>query len=157
MAYAQCGATHFYRFLREMLKKARQKLKADNLVFLHADIKMTWPFNNHHFNIITCNLILEHIDDLNFVFSEAARVLKANGYLFVSELHPFKQYNGGKARFEINNVFTSPDCFIHHTSEFFAATLNNGFACVELKEWFDNDDKSSIPRLISFLFKKIIA
>ncbi len=144
-------------FSEEMLKKARQKLKADNLVFLHADIKMPWLFNNHQFNIITCNLILEHIEDLNFVFSEAARVLKANGHLFVSELHPFKQYNGGKARFEINNVFTSPDCFIHHISDFFAAASNNGFVCVELKEWFDNDDKSSIPRLISFLFKKIIA
>ena len=86
--------------------------------------------------------------------SEAARTLKPNGYFFISELHPAKQYFGSKARFEINQQTISPDCFTHHVSDYFSTALNNGFCCKELDEWFDGNDRALTPRLISFLFKK---
>jgi 2-polyprenyl-3-methyl-5-hydroxy-6-metoxy-1,4-benzoquinol methylase len=104
--------------------------------------------------LVTCNLILEHVQNLNPVFGEAARVLKPNGYFFVSELHPFKQYQGGKARFVLDNKMVSPDCFTHHVSDFFNAAQNAGLICAELKEWFDEHNRDGVPRLISFLFRK---
>ena len=141
-------------FSEEMLKKARQKFSEADFIFHQADITRRWPFANHSYDLIMCNLILEHVFDLDFVFLEAARALKSNGYFFICELHPSKQYQGGKARFEMNNEIVSPDCFIHHTSDFFASAINNGLRCVELKEWFDNDERQSTPRLISFIFQK---
>ena len=141
-------------FSEKMLDRAREKYSAPHLHFKQADINQQWPFENHSFNIITCNLILEHVPELDFVFSEAMRVLQPNGYFFISELHPFKQYKGSKARFEINNELKSPDCYTHHISDFFISAATKGFNCIEIKEWFDNDDRQSIPRLICFLFKK---
>lgn len=141
-------------FSEEMLNKAKEKFSASTLIFKQADITQFWSFENESFHLVTCNLILEHVQNLDFVFCEAAKVLKENGYFFVCELHPFKQYQGGKAGFEKNDELISPDCFTHHISEFFQSALNNGFNCVELKEWFDDNDTKSIPRLISFLFQK---
>jgi ubiquinone/menaquinone biosynthesis C-methylase UbiE len=142
-------------FSPEMLKKALQKFSNDNLVFQQADITQTWPFQHQSYDLVTSNLILEHVQNLNPVFIEAARVLKPNSYFFVSELHPFKQYQGAKAKFELNNNIVSPDCFTHHISDFFDAAQNAGFTCVELKEWFDEHNRDNGPRLISFLFKKL--
>ena len=87
-------------FSEEMLTKAKEKLSAPNLFFKRADITQEWTFQNDTFDLITCNLILEHVQDLEFIFSEATRVLHSNGYFFISELHPFKQYMGSKAHFE---------------------------------------------------------
>ena len=141
-------------FSEEMLGKAKEKLCYPNLIFRHADITKTWPFESNNYDLVTCNLILEHVEDLKVVFAEAARVLKNNGLLFVSELHPAKQYLGSKARFEINEQTVSPDCFTHHVSDYFSAAITSGFTCVDLKEWFDNNDRALVPRLISFLFKR---
>jgi ubiquinone/menaquinone biosynthesis C-methylase UbiE len=141
-------------FSGEMLNKARQKFSSD-LIFQQVDITQQWPFKKHSFNIVTCNLILEHVQNLDFVFAEAARVLRPNGYFFVCELHSFKQYQGGKARFEINNEVVSPYCFTHHVSDYFSAALSSRFNCLELKEWFDDNNRESLPRLISFIFKKL--
>jgi malonyl-CoA O-methyltransferase len=142
-------------FSEHMLNKAKEKFSAANLMFLQADITQPWQFESDSFNLVTCNLILEHIKNLDFVFSEAARILKDDGYFFISELHPAKQYLGSKARFEKNNELVSPDCFIHHTSEYFSSAINNGFSCIELMEWFDDNNTQLVPRLISFLFKKM--
>jgi|SRR5687768_7827383 len=141
-------------FSEEMLNRAKQKLLLPNLIFKQADITKSWPFANESFNLITCNLILEHVENLDFVFFEAQRILRASGYFFVSELHPVKQYTGSKARFELNNKSVSPDCYTHHVSDYFSSALKSGFTCTELKEWFDDHNRDSVPRLINFLFQK---
>lgn len=141
-------------FSEGMLQKAKQKISAPNLIYQQADITKPWPFEKNSFMLVTCNLILEHVQDLNFVFYEAAKVLWENGYFFVCELHPYKQYQGGKARFKKNEELISPDCFTHNVSEFFQTGTQNGFTCVAFNEWFDDNDTKSIPRLISFLFQK---
>ena len=142
-------------FSEHMLHKAKEKYSAANLIFLQADITKPWQFESDSFNLVTCNLILEHIKNLDFVFSEAARVLKDDGYFFISELHPAKQYLGSKARFEKDNESISPDCFTHHTSEYFSSAINNGFNCIALMEGFDDNNPELVPRLISFLLKKM--
>ncbi len=98
--------------------------------------------------------MLEHIEKLDFVFQQAAKVLQPGGYFYVGELHPFKQYQGSKAKFDTENGVFELECFTHHVSEYFKAARDNNFECVELREWFDNkEDKLSIPRLITMLFK----
>ena len=69
-------------FSEEMLNRAKEKYAASNLDFLQADITRQWPFDDGSFDLVTCNLILEHIEDLDFVFFEAMRVLKPDGYFF---------------------------------------------------------------------------
>lgn len=142
-------------FSTEMLEKAKAKITAENVEFKQLDLREKWEFADDSFDMITCSLALEHIENIDFVFSEAARVLRSGGKFYFGELHPFKQYAGTKARFETGNGVFELECFVHHISEFFDAGKQNGFELVELQEWFDDDDQTQIPRLITMIFKAV--
>jgi len=141
-------------FSAEMLEKAKAKIDAENVEFRQMDLREEWSFAENSFDLITCSLALEHIENIDFVFAQAARVLRNGGRFYIGELHPFKQYNGTKARFETGNGVFELECFVHHISEFFEAGTKNNFDVIELKEWFDEDDKTQIPRLLTMIFRK---
>jgi ubiquinone/menaquinone biosynthesis C-methylase UbiE len=141
-------------FSEEMLAIARTKIAGENIEFRQLDLRETWDFPDDSFDLVTCSLALEHIENIDFVFAEASRVLRRGGRFYFGELHPFKQYQGSKARFETGAGVFELECFVHHVSEFFAAAKNNNFAVTELREWFDTDDKTSIPRLLTMIVEK---
>jgi len=138
----------------EMMAKAKEKITADHVSFQQADITKPWEFVIGKPDLITCSLILEHISDLHFVFQQASHVMTDGGHFYICELHPYKQYTGSKARFETAEGLQVLECFVHHVSDYFEAATQNGFQCVGLNEWFDDNDRSGSPRLISFLFQK---
>ena len=140
-------------FSAEMLAQAKEKIKAENVEFRQFDLREDWNFNENQFDFITCSLALEHIENIDFVFQQVSKVLRENGLFYIGELHPFKQYQGSKARFETGSGVFELECFVHHVSEFFEVAVKNNFQIVELKEWFDNDDKTQIPRLLTMIFK----
>jgi 2-polyprenyl-3-methyl-5-hydroxy-6-metoxy-1,4-benzoquinol methylase len=121
---------------------------------MQTDVRETWNFNNERFDLITCSLILEHIENIDFIFNQANAKLKHGGEFYVGELHPFKQYNGTKARFETDNGQFVLECFTHHLSDYFDAAKNNGFDCTNINEWFDDNDRASIPRILTMIFRK---
>ena len=141
-------------FSSAMIEKAKTKITAGHVHFVQADITQPWPFENSRFDLVTCNLILEHIENLTPVFAEAARVLKPEGKFYISELHPFKQYTGSKARFEQQQQTIVLDCYVHHMADFFKGATAHGFSCRALNEWFDAGAENEIPRLVTFLFEK---
>lgn len=141
-------------FSEEMLSKATKKIKSSNVSFKKADLTKPWKIENEYADLITSSLILEHIEELDFIFKEAFSKLKPNGLFFVCELHPFKQYTGTKARFETESGTEELEVYTHNISEFTIVAFKNGFKLLELNEWFDNVDKNEIPRLISFVFQK---
>lgn len=53
----------------EMLKRAKEKVISDNIEFRQADITKQWSFGNTVYDLMTFSLVLEHIADLNHVFS----------------------------------------------------------------------------------------
>jgi len=140
-------------FSEEMMASAKEKLHASNVEFRITDINLPWPFMPEHFNLVSTSLVLEHIENLDFVFSEASRVLKNKGLFYIGELHPYKQYLGSKARFETESGIHYLECYNHHISHFFSAASKNGFTIVNLDEWFDEDEKD-IPRVITMLYEK---
>lgn len=89
-------------FSAYMIEKAKEKVSSANVTFVTGDVTKQWTCSNDSADLITCNLVLEHIEDLSFIFSEAFRVLVKGGYLFICELHPFKQYLGTQANFQRN-------------------------------------------------------
>ena len=142
-------------FSAEMLERAKAKITAANVEFRRLDLREDWNFPAESFDLVTCSLALEHIENIDFVFAEARRVLRTGGRFYFGELHPFKQYHGSKARFETGSGVFELECFVHHVSEFFAAAKANNFAVAELKEWFDDDDQSQIPRLLTMILEKV--
>jgi ubiquinone/menaquinone biosynthesis C-methylase UbiE len=139
----------------EMLAKAKTKIQAANLKFIQADINNEWSFvNNEKFDLVTFSLVLEHIENLDGVFENLNKVVATNGYVYVGELHPFKQYNGTKARFESENGLQVVTCFTHNISDFIGSAKRNGFQIIDIAEFFDNNDRTSPPRILTLLFKK---
>ena len=84
----------------EMLLRARSKINSGKVEFLQADINQPWTFAIKKFDIVSFSLVLEHIKNLDTVFKQAANSVLPGGYLYIGELHPFKQYTGTKARFD---------------------------------------------------------
>ena len=140
-------------FSSKMLEKATQKIQNSNVQFVLTDLNKKWPDLPESFDLITCSLTLEHIKNLNAIFSQAAHHLAKNGRFFICELHPFKQYLGSKARFEDKENSTVLEVYKHHLSDYLNAAENNELKLIKMQEWFD-EDINDIPRLISFVFKK---
>jgi len=141
-------------FSEGMLKRAKEKLKTDNGIFLVADITKQWPCADESTDLVTCNLVLEHVDDISFVFSEAFRSLIDGGRLFVCELHPFRQYQGTQARFQRNQGRIEIQAFMHHISDFLEAAEKIGLTLKKYREWWHEEDQDKPPRLVSFMFEK---
>jgi len=141
-------------FSEEMLAIARKKVPASNVSFIQADITEEWDFAKETFDLITFSLVLEHIKNLTPIFEKAARILTFEGMVYVGELHPFKQYGGTKARFTEKEATTTLACFTHHISDFTDNASAGGLKIEKVAEFFDTSDKSTVPRILSLLFKK---
>src|SRR5689334_271056 len=119
LLFAQIGEqVRALDFSEEMIAQARRKTSATNVDFTVADITQRWPVDDASIDLISCNLVLEHIADLSPVFSEAARVLIPGGQFFVSELHPVRQYLGVQAHFSRDQEITTIEAFIHDVTDF---------------------------------------
>lgn len=148
------SAVHALDFSEGMIGKAKEKVRAGNIRFSMADLTKRWPCDHESYDLIVCNLVLEHIEDLSHIFSEAARTLQPKGRFFINELHPFKQYGGTKARFERGANVVEVDVFVHHISEFTNAAQASGLRLVNLNECWHEADANNPPRLVSFIFEK---
>ena len=140
-------------FSVDMLEVAKSKITNNNVDFIEADITKNWDFANHNVDLITINLVLEHIENIHTIFKSANTKLKTGGFLYISELHPYKQFLGSQAKFD-NELVNS---YTHQISAYFKLATENNFTCLKLIESFDKDPKKNeenIPRLISFLFVK---
>jgi malonyl-CoA O-methyltransferase len=145
---------HALDFSQGMIERAKEKVKAENIRFETADLTKRWPCNDASHDLISCNLVLEHIEDLLHIFSEAMRTLQPSGVFLVNELHPFKQYSGSKARFEQAGGTVEVEAFVHHTSDFLHTAEFSGLTLVKFNEYWHAEDEGKPPRLVSFVFEK---
>jgi ubiquinone/menaquinone biosynthesis C-methylase UbiE len=139
----------------EMLEVAKSKVNAPHVNFHIADINQNWDFANAPYDLAVFSLVLEHIENLDLVFEKLAQVIKKDGFVYIGELHPFKQYAGSKARFNTSDGEQVVTCFNHHVSDFTEAAQKHGFAINLIKEYFDDQDKKNLPRILTILFKKL--
>ncbi|PWU00049.1 MAG: SAM-dependent methyltransferase [Bacteroidetes bacterium] len=140
-------------FSEEMLAKAREKFHGD-VEFIQADINLSWNFVHRLYDLVSFSLVLEHIENLGDIFSKAAKCLKPDGYVYVGELHPFKQYQGTKARFENEHGLHVLECYVHNLTDFIQAAKKYGLVLVDIEEYFDDDNPNSIPRILRIIFQK---
>jgi ubiquinone/menaquinone biosynthesis C-methylase UbiE len=141
-------------FSEGMIEKAKEKVQDGNVRFSLMDISQPWQFGEQAFDLIVCSLVLEHIQDLSHVFAEAARTLRPGGLFLVNELHPFRQYDGKKARFYRKEEKIEVDAFIHHISDFLRAAEASGFALAKLDEHWHDADTGKLPRILSLAFER---
>ena len=139
-------------FSKNMLKIARRKVISKKAIFINSDLNKQWKIKNNSFDLCTINLVLEHIKKLDHIFNSLFTKLTRGGKCFLCEIHPKKQLKGSKARFKMNNTETILDAFPHFEMDYIQSAEMAGFRLLDKNDWYDN--KSDIPRLISFLFEK---
>jgi len=138
-----------------MLAKAKAKISTDRVQFIQADIRTKWTFGkNPPYDVVTFSLVLEHIEDMGPIFREVSSLLSPGGQVYIGELHPFKQYSGTKARFETEDGVQIVQCFNHNISDFVQTAGKYGLKLVDLNEYFDNDERTGLPRILTILFRK---
>jgi ubiquinone/menaquinone biosynthesis C-methylase UbiE len=145
-------------FSEEMLAQARSRVNNPRVRFIQHDARMTWPLADSAADVVIAMLILEHVEKLEPVFAEAARVLNTGGQFFLCELHPMRQLTGGQAQF--SNTKTGErqliSAFLHDVSDYVNAGLSSGFELGHMGEWRDAEpEASSQPRLLSLTFRKL--
>jgi ubiquinone/menaquinone biosynthesis C-methylase UbiE len=145
-------------FSEEMLAQARSRVNNPRVRFIQHDARMTWPLADSSADVVIAMLILEHVEKLEPVFAEAARVLNTGAQFFLCELHPMRQLTGGQAQF--NNTKTGErqliSAFLHDVSDYVNAGLSSGFELGHMGEWRDAEpEASSQPRLLSLTFRKL--
>lgn len=159
-----------------MLEIAKKKYKESAKFILH-DLAKPMPFlESSSFDIILSSLSIHYILDLELVFSEFHRLLKAGGVLLLSTHHPAMEV----AKSEKINYFSTelveetwntigrpvvvryyrrPISFITHAAKkfnFIIDELNEGICTPELKAKFPQvyDRLSKKPQFIFFRFRK---
>ena len=138
-----------------MLRQARARVQSPRVRFLQHDISSPWPSADGSADVVIAMLVLEHVQRLQPIFGEAARVLRRGGDLFVCELHPMRQILGRQAEF--TNPRTGERervaAFLHDVSEYVNGGLQAGFTLGRLGEWRDTGaGRSDPPRLLSVQF-----
>jgi len=141
-------------FSTEMLEKAKAKITSEKVDFVQMDLTQEWPCEAASFDLMVCSLVLEHLENLDFICQQANKVLQPGGLFYIGEYHPFKQYLGKKARFDTGDGIFELTTYTHHISEFVRAATAHHFQCIALNEWFDGGDTSEIPRILSIIFQK---
>jgi ubiquinone/menaquinone biosynthesis C-methylase UbiE len=141
-------------FSEAMISKAAEKIKSTKVQFIIADINEPWNFTKEKFDLVSFSLILEHIENIDEIFNKSNKVLHSGGYMYIGEFHPFKQYAGSKARYSTPEGEQLVTCYTHNVSDFTRAANKYGFSLIDLEEWFDDNDRTQIPRILTLLFKK---
>jgi ubiquinone/menaquinone biosynthesis C-methylase UbiE len=139
----------------EMIEIAKSKVNLPNVKFQIGDITQNWDFVKEPYDLAVFSLVLEHIENLDLIFEKLAQVIKKEGFVYIGELHPFKQYAGSKARYNTLEGEQVVTCFNHHVSDFTEAAKKYGFEIKLIKEYFDDQDKQNLPRILTILFKKL--
>jgi len=158
LARPEAGSTNIVAldFSEEMLARARARVRDARVRFIQHDVRATWPLADNSADVVIAMLVLEHVEDLQPVFAEAARTLSQGGELFICELHPEQQLRGKQAE------FTNPKtgerhrvtAFLHQNPDYLKAGMSSGFELVTQADWCDTDAHADDPpRLLSLHFR----
>jgi ubiquinone/menaquinone biosynthesis C-methylase UbiE len=117
-------------FSSEMLAQARQKTGGSDLRFQVHDLSLPLPFPAKNFDRVLCALVVDHIEELDKLFSEMHRVCRPTGSVIVSGMHPAMMLRGVQARFRLPETDREirPASYPHAMSNYVMAATRAGFA-----------------------------
>lgn len=126
----------------EMINLLRQKF-GDKIMFHIADLNQPLYFlENEEFDLIVCTMVLLHIENWLKVFNEFNRILKKNGIIVFSTVHPFADYLEYAGNYfetalieeEWPEYNIKMPAYRRSLGSIFAAMKKTNFTCTELIE-----------------------
>jgi ubiquinone/menaquinone biosynthesis C-methylase UbiE len=144
-------------FSAGMLAQAQWRISSPHVRFVRHDVREPWPLADASIDRVIGNLVLEHIETLDGVFAEAARVLRDGGECYFCELHPYRQLLGRQAQFAHPNTGETVRvaAFLHDVSDYVNTAISVGLSIVATYEWRDDAPASTsasaqaVPRLFA--------
>jgi malonyl-CoA O-methyltransferase len=117
-------------FSPKMLAQAREKAGGSDVRFLVRDLSQPLPFAAENFDRVLCALVVDHIEELDRLFSEMHRVCRPDGNVIVCGMHPAMILRGVQARFRLpeTNREIRPASYPHEMSDYVMAATRAGFA-----------------------------
>jgi malonyl-CoA O-methyltransferase len=117
-------------FSAGMLEQAREKAGEGNIRFQVHNLSQPLPFLEKTFDRVLCALVVDHIEDLDKLFSEMHRVCRSTGYVVVSGMHPAMMLRGVQARFRLPETDRKilVASYPHEMSDYVMAAARAGFA-----------------------------
>lgn len=125
-------------FSANMLRAAREQLPDPPHVSLARADLSALPFGDERFDLVTCSLVLGHLEELAAPVGELARVTRRGGTLLVSDFHPFGHLLGWHRSYLERGNGKLTEYRIHHHlhlyEQFFDAFRQAGLRLEELRE-----------------------
>ena len=123
-------------FSEEMLARARQKAGAEDIRWLTHDVARPLPFAANSFDRVLSALVLEHIpvDELASFFLDLGRVLRDDGVIVVTAMHPAMLQKGVSANFRDEGGEIRPRSYVATLSDYVMGAIQAGLVIVSLAE-----------------------
>tara|TARA_Y100000034_G_scaffold88576_1_gene106338 strand:- start:3532 stop:4221 length:690 start_codon:yes stop_codon:yes gene_type:complete len=146
-------------FSKDMLKIAKNKAEKLNLdiKFDEQNFLKKIKFKSKTFDGIICNLVFGHIKNTLPIIKEMKRVLKNNGIIVITDIHPFAWFLPlGK---EYHNFFIPPKLKIkshgykHYVFEMYKQFMKTELNLLDIEEFIVNKKLETIFKKQGFLDK----
>jgi ubiquinone/menaquinone biosynthesis C-methylase UbiE len=123
-------------FSDAMLDQARQKSGADRVRWLVHDVAQPLPFAGSTFDRVISALVLEHIPvaELGSFFRELRRVVRDDGLVLVTAMHPAMFLKGVSANFRDESGEIRPRSHVATLSDYVMGAVDAGLVIVALTE-----------------------
>lgn len=132
-------------------------MRETSVRFLRANLNGLRPCDSGVAGLVSCNLLLEHIEDLGHFFRGAARTLERAGRLFVSEPHPCRRQQGGRARLPAaGGRPTTIEAYRRRGSEEMRSASAVNWELQRLEAWWHDEDGGGLPRRVTFASRKLL-
>jgi ubiquinone/menaquinone biosynthesis C-methylase UbiE len=129
-----------------MLAKARAHVPSAKFRE-HSDL-LALPFGAGQFDVVTCALVLEHVEDLMGPIKEMARVTKRGGLVIVSDIHArMREMTQANFTDPATGDDILPPSFPHEPAAYADAAVAAGLRVVSLRELEGTEDLAArVPR-----------
>jgi malonyl-CoA O-methyltransferase len=121
---------------KAMLEKAKKKvLKFKNRCELKLGSAYQIPYPDAEFDVVVCSLVISHLKNLDKVVGEMARVLKPNGEIVISDMHPYGiLFLRWSTTFPTFGKFYKIKNYVHLFEDYLKCCEKNKLKLVEVKE-----------------------
>jgi ubiquinone/menaquinone biosynthesis C-methylase UbiE len=141
-------------FSEQMLAKAKAKPGAEAITFVCHDLAHGLPLADASFDRVTCGLVVDHIGDLAGLFGELGRIVRPDGIVVVSVMHPAMMLKGVQARFTDPSTGreTRPASHANQISDYVRAAVRVGLRIAHISEHAVDDTLAAqLPRAQKYL------
>lgn len=123
-------------FSEGMLDKARCKPGADAVTWIAHDLHQPLPLETAAFDRVTCCLVVDHIADLTHLMREMGRIVRPDGFIVLSSMHPAMMLRGVQARYThpATGRETRPASCPHQISDYVMASVRAGLRIDAMSE-----------------------